>query len=75
VLHRRDLAVHQPARPHHLAAEHLDDGLVAEAHAEHRDAPAKALDHAIETPASRGVPGPGEMHRWVGASALRLRRR
>ncbi len=40
--HRR-LAVHDLAGPHHLAAVELADALVAEAHAEHRHAPAAEL--------------------------------
>ena len=40
----RSLAVHHLLRAHHLAAERLADGLVAEAHAEDRNAPGQALD-------------------------------
>src|SRR5918992_4943398 len=40
----RDLAVHNPLRPHHLAAEGLADRLVSETHAEDRDAAGEALD-------------------------------
>ena len=59
---RRHLAVHQPRGAHHLAAEHLDQRLMAETHAEYRNAPGEGFDHAIDTPASRGVPGPGRDH-------------
>ena len=45
VVDRRGLAVHQPAGAHDAAAEGLDDGLVAEAHAEHRHAPGERADH------------------------------
>src|SRR4026208_1908515 len=31
--------------------------------------PANARIMSIDTPASYGVPGPGEMHRWGGANA------
>ena len=41
VVDQRRLAVHHLRRPHDLAAEHLADALVAEAHAEHRATPAK----------------------------------
>src|SRR5688500_11473331 len=40
----RSLAMHHLPRPHHLAAERLADGLVAEAHAEDRHAPGETLD-------------------------------
>src|SRR5688572_1870801 len=40
----RNLAMHHLLRPHHLAAEGLANGLVAEANAEDRDAPGQALD-------------------------------
>ena len=40
----RGLSVHQPTGPHHLAAERLADGLVAEAHAEDGRLAAEAPD-------------------------------
>jgi len=39
------LAVHETPGAHHVAAEYLDDRLVAEAHAEHRDPPGEGTDH------------------------------
>ena len=39
------LAVHQPAGAHHLAPERFADGLVAQAHAQDRDAPGEVPDH------------------------------
>ena len=61
------LPVHQLVRAADLAAERLDDRLVAEADAERRHAPRAAHD-AAETPASSGRPGPGEMTRCDGSS-------
>ena len=66
VLHRRDLAVHEPRGAHHFAAEHLHHRLMTQAHAEDRYASGERFESsAIETPASRGVPGPGEITRCV----------
>src|SRR5690242_7426137 len=45
VVDARDLAVHERLRMHHLAAERLADGLVAETDPEQRHAPLEAVDH------------------------------
>ena len=47
VADERRLAVHHLRRPHHLAAVHLADALVAEAHAEHRHPPGEGGDHVV----------------------------
>src|SRR5262249_4285165 len=39
VMDHRGLAVHQPPRAHHVSAERLDDGLMAETYAQDRDLP------------------------------------
>src|ERR1700722_5795705 len=44
--HGRHLAMHQARRAHDFPAEHLHQGLVAEANAEDRDAAGERLDHA-----------------------------
>ena len=67
--------MHERLRLADLAAEGLDDRLVAEADAERRDCGPSRRMSSIETPGVAGRPGPGEMTRCVGASALRLVRR
>ena len=63
--------MHEARRADYLAAEHLDDGLVPEAHAEHRDFARERADHVHATrPRRTACPGPGEMHRCVGLSAF-----
>ena len=47
VADERRLAVHDLRRAHDVAAEHLADALVAEAHAEHRDAAGEVRDHVV----------------------------
>ena len=70
----RRLAVHHVRRAHDLAAVELADALVAEAHAEHRDA---ALAEARGSRRSRARrpragPGPGEISTASGSSAAHL---
>jgi hypothetical protein len=45
-MHERGLAVHQPPGAHDLAAEHFDERLMAEAHAEDGNVAGKRFDHA-----------------------------
>src|SRR4051794_26061126 len=47
VLDRRGLAVHQPIRANHIAAENMADALVAEADTQQRRRWAEAPDHVI----------------------------
>ena len=62
------LPVHELARLADLAAEGLDDRLVAEADAERRHAGASRRTISTVAPASPGRPGPGEITRCDGAS-------
>ena len=64
------LAVHQPRRAHDLPAEGRAHRLVAETDAEDRHASGRSAGStSIETPASSGRPGPGEITMRDGASA------
>jgi hypothetical protein len=47
VADERRLAVHDLGCPHHRAAEHLPEALVAEAHAEHRLAAGEVADGLV----------------------------
>ncbi len=68
VLDAARLAVDEPLRLADLAAEGLDDRLVAEADAEGRHRGPSRRTISTLAPASAGRPGPGEMTRCVGAS-------
>src|SRR6185503_1826527 len=59
VSYGRGFAVHQPRRPHDGATEDLDDRLVAETDAEHRNAAREALDHAHRDTGVRRRAGSG----------------
>ena len=70
VADQRRLAVHDLRGPHDLAAEDLADALVAEAHAEDGTAGRRsARMTSLDTPASSGVPGPGEISTASGSRA------
>ena len=53
-------------------AERGADRLVAEAHPEDREVVPQPPDHSMETPASAGSPGPGEMRISVGSEVGHL---
>ena len=69
MMNRGSLAVHQFFRVHDFAAERLADRLMAETHAKDGIFPEKRSISDTETPASFGVPGPGEITIWCGCSS------
>ena len=70
VADQRGLAVHDLGRPHDVAAEHLADALVAEAHAEAPGArPAKCADDLVRQAGVLGAAGPGLMSTPSGSSS------
>jgi len=72
VLDRRELAMHRDGCPHHLAAEHLPDCLVAEADAEQRNGRGRRLD---QVKADAGIvrrAGAGRQHDRLRVGANHL---
>ena len=59
-------------RPHDVAAVDLADALVAEAHAEHRDAAGEAGDDLVREAGVLGAAGPGADEHAVGLELLDL---
>src|SRR6185295_6007945 len=72
MLYRRSLAVHEPSRPDYLAAEHLHDGLVPDAHAEHRHLAGEGADHVHGDAGIVGRTRPGRDAQVRGIAGLRL---
>jgi hypothetical protein len=71
VVHGAHLAVHDLAGAHHLAAEGLADGLVAEAHAQKRHAGTRLRRvSGMQMPACAGSQGPGDSTMASGAIAI-----
>ncbi len=69
MMNRRGLAMHDTARFNDITAEHLADTLVSKANAQERILPLNASITAMETPASFGVQGPGDITISSGARA------
>src|SRR6185503_7730470 len=64
--------MHQPPRPDYLAAEHFDDGLVTEAHTEHRHRSGEGADHVHGNAGVVGRARPGRNAQVGEVSGLRL---
>src|SRR5262245_14306710 len=69
VLDGRQLAMHRHGRPHHRAAEHLPDRLVAKADAEQRNGRGRGLDQVEADAGIVRVQGPGDSTIASGSAA------
>jgi hypothetical protein len=72
VADERRLAVHDLGRPHDVAAVHLADALVPEAHAQHRPATREPRDHRVGQPGVLGAARARRDEHGIGVERLDL---